>query len=138
MRTAKVTLEEGQYVLIWGEPGHSERGEFKTSSSIRLNEHVKRLNGDGYEITFESGSFPRTSPVKHSSVDHDPQHRYDCGRCKFSWNCGLACSCVLDSDYPDPPESVRLDRLRAFLEEGDRFIKNRKDLENYIKEVWSD
>lgn len=28
-------------------------------------------------------------------MTHDPRHQFDCGRCKFSWNCGPKCSCVL-------------------------------------------
>lgn len=36
---------------------------------------------------------------------HDPRHRYDCGRCKFNWNCGILCSCVLSDAYGSPPKS---------------------------------
>ena len=36
-----------------------------------------------------------------------PRYQYDCDRCKFSWCCGPACSCVLYRSrggmYPDPP-----------------------------------
>ena len=34
--------------------------------------------------------------------EHNPRYRYDCGRCKFHWNCGILCECVLWK-APDPP-----------------------------------
>ena len=71
--------------------------------------------------------------------DHAPRHRYDCGRCKFSWNCGLACGCVLKrGEYDAPPERVKMERLRAFLDEGDRFIKDKVKLDDYIRMIWDD
>lgn len=69
--------------------------------------------------------------------EHNPRHQYDCENCKFNWQCGLACSCVWKS-LPSAPEDIKLDRVRAFLNEGDRFIKDRKSLERYIKGIWND
>lgn len=38
--------------------------------------------------------------------EHSPRYRYDCGRYKFNWNCGLLCACVLPaSKYSPPPKS---------------------------------
>jgi len=70
-------------------------------------------------------------------VNHNPQHRYDCDNCKFNWNCGLSCSCGLRG-LPSAPESVKLARVKAFLDEGDRFIKTREDLERYIEGIWKE
>lgn len=28
-------------------------------------------------------------------TEHRPRYRFDCERCKFSWNCGPQCSCAL-------------------------------------------
>jgi len=40
-------------------------------------------------------------PSKKSN--HNPKHKFDCGNCKFNWNCGYLCSCVL-KESPEPPE----------------------------------
>jgi len=72
-------------------------------------------------------------------MEHSPRHRFDCGRCKFSWCCGLACQCNLrKSDYDAPPEEVKLARLHAFLNSGTRFIKDREKLDAYIEMIWED
>lgn len=45
---------------------------------------------------------------------HNPQHRYDCGRCKYSWCCGLLCACSLRSLGPPPPSlGFLVDRLQG-------------------------
>lgn len=43
-----------------------------------------------------------------SAVRHDPRHRFDCGRCKFSWCCGPLCACALNEI---PLSSVPEERL---------------------------
>jgi hypothetical protein len=38
---------------------------------------------------------------------HSPRFQYDCGRCKFNWNCGPTCACALllgGRKWPEPPE----------------------------------
>jgi hypothetical protein len=77
--------------------------------------------------------------MKPKHAAHAPRHRYDCGRCKFSWNCGLSCGCVLlKKDYDAPPEEVKLARLHAFLNDGTRFISDRDKLDAYVKMIWED
>jgi len=58
---------------------------------------------------------------KKAPKKHNPRYKYDCGRCKFSWNCGELCSCVL-YEMGDPPpkrkEEVLLARFKEWPEEG--------------------
>jgi hypothetical protein len=37
---------------------------------------------------------------------HNPKHRYDCGNCKFNWNCGYTCSCAL-KHAPEEPKWLK-------------------------------
>ena len=37
----------------------------------------------------------RTNHPGLACNEHDPQHEFDCTRCKFSWNCGTPCACAL-------------------------------------------
>ena len=46
----------------------------------------------------------------HDCKEHAPRHRFDCGRCKFSWSCGLLCACALRQ--PDPPPALAAERER--------------------------
>jgi len=39
--------------------------------------------------------------------NHNPRFVYDCGHCKFSWNCGPLCSCVLASRTKLPEDPAR-------------------------------
>jgi len=43
---------------------------------------------------------------------HEPQHKYDCTKCKYSWCCGPLCQC----DLPLPvnvKHQAHIDKLRA-------------------------
>ena len=31
--------------------------------------------------------------------EHDPQFAYNCERCKFNWNCGFTCACVMETRF---------------------------------------
>jgi hypothetical protein len=46
-------------------------------------------------------------PRKSKNQPHDPQHSYDCGRCKFSWCCGYTCACHYKYRLPAPPDSIK-------------------------------
>jgi hypothetical protein len=37
-------------------------------------------------------------------MKHAPRHKYDCGRCKFSWCCGPCCGCLLREAARPPRE----------------------------------
>lgn len=38
-------------------------------------------------------------------IEHDPQHAYDCDRCKRYWCCGYLCACAYDKPgLPPAPE----------------------------------
>ena len=39
-----------------------------------------------------------------------PRFRYDCVFCKFNWNCGPVCACIIDryEDLTDIPKEVRI------------------------------
>ena len=56
---------------------------------------------------------------------HNPQWKYDCTNCKFNWNCGPLCHCVL-CGYPDPPEDRR------------REVSEARVLNGYDGGVWLD
>lgn len=48
-----------------------------------------------------------------SPKEHKPRYKYDCDRCKFHWNCGLLCSCVLrEMGDPPPRRKERVNLLR--------------------------
>ncbi len=37
-----------------------------------------------------------------------PRHQYDCGHCRFAWNCGPLCVCWPGAELPSaPPERAR-------------------------------
>jgi hypothetical protein len=40
------------------------------------------------------------------AINHNPKHRYDCGNCKFNWNCGYTCSCAL-KQAPEEPQWLK-------------------------------
>lgn len=43
---------------------------------------------------------------------HKPRWRYDCARCKFSWNCGELCSCSVRGNTP-PGRMREVEALQA-------------------------
>ena len=47
---------------------------------------------------------------------HNPRYRYDCKRCKFSWDCGYTTQCNVRGD--DPPEKVKIKVNKALNEAG--------------------
>ena len=50
------------------------------------------------------------APSDQTPEGHCPRWRYDCGRCKFSWNCGPLCACALGNPFslaPTPPKRQR-------------------------------
>jgi len=64
---------------------------------------------------------------------HDPRWQYDCGRCKFSWNCGPACDCVL-KELRDPPPKRRVEVDQAL-----RDWRNSKPLTDFdIERIMED
>jgi len=64
----------------------------------KVPEHlVEDKNGT---LGFIDIEYPRELEI--TSEKHNPKYKYDCGNCKFNWNCGLTCSCVL-KDVPEPP-----------------------------------
>ena len=51
---------------------------------------------------------------KPEEAPHEPRWRFDCGRCKFSWCCGMCCHCNLrKTDYPDTPDYRKLEVAQA-------------------------
>lgn len=38
----------------------------------------------------------RYSSDNGQAVTHSPRYKYDCGKCKFNWNCGYLSRCVLN------------------------------------------
>lgn len=48
---------------------------------------------------------------------HEPRHRYDCERCKFSWCCGPTCACILtrNKSIPQAPEERLVEVARLTL-----------------------
>lgn len=40
-------------------------------------------------------------------AEHAPRYKYDCDRCKFNWNCGILCDCVLKGAQDPPLERAR-------------------------------
>ncbi len=49
--------------------------------------------------------------------DHQPRWKYDCTRCKFDWNCGPLCACIL-SEHVDPPDNRKLEVDSLLLKAG--------------------
>jgi len=46
-----------------------------------------------------------------------PKHEYDCPPCKFNWNCGYTCSCILKK-LPPPPLNIRQAVNEALIKNG--------------------
>lgn len=135
--------ETEETLIKWGRGGSYPAGEVMLKDEREIHRKIMSLNYEGWEVKIESHSYPNISVNGYASsgggLPHCPEHRYDCDRCKFAWNCGLACGCNLSrKDYPEPPERVKLNRLRAFLELDDHFIKDRASLERYIEGIWKD
>jgi hypothetical protein len=55
--------------------------------------------------------------------EHEPRYKYDCERCKFNWNCGILCACVLSKRaFPDPPP----ERAKEVKEAQERWRRRRR------------
>jgi len=135
--------ESGEYVLEWGGATAHSGGSYRSSDKMEIYKRLRNFSCEGWKVTVEPHSMPNVSVNEYASpgggLPNNPRHRYDCVQCKFAWNCGLACGCHLSrKEYAEPPEEVKLNRLRAFLECGDDFIKDRKSLEAYIEGIWKD
>ena len=50
-------------------------------------------------------------------MKHKPEFNYDCDHCKFSWNCGYHCGCVLK--LSDPPGTIQNKVNESLLELGE-------------------
>lgn len=55
-------------------------------------------------------------------MKHNPQHKYDCGNCKFNWCCGYTCACHI-KDVPEPPKWLQksLKAIQELLNENFKF-----------------
>lgn len=73
--------------------------------------------------------------MNRNSAIHAPRYLYDCERCKFSWNCGYTCACVMErallkgKKLPHPPKKIREKVDKALMERGlmPRYINMVKD-----------
>lgn len=46
-------------------------------------------------------------------MNHNPKYKYDCYNCKFNWNCGYGCACVLKGlDNPPIPIQIEVNLVR--------------------------
>jgi len=52
--------------------------------------------------------------------EHKPEFIYDCEFCKFNWQCGFTCLCILDKskEMPMPPRSRQKEVNDALIEAG--------------------
>ena len=66
-----------------------------------------------HDFKYSGVSYGATSyKITDISTKKFPRYRYDCGRCKWKWNCGYACRCWYSS-LPIPPVSIHGDIDRA-------------------------